>query len=1030
MKKHWFWEDWGLVARLMLAVGVAVVVGGLLQSTLLVIEGASDSSARLEREMKEMLSYLAPIVADQALTGDYAAIEQTLKKQVKRTEVEELWWTDTAGRTLRTKDISELAIAPSWFRAMVNIDITSDTSVDVEAGGVSYGKLHGKMLPAPAQNRLWKQFVKQLQIVIATLFLMLQFIWLIVRGNLSTLRGLANGANKFSQGDHAVRITAEGAPEVRLAAEAFNNMATNTETLLTSLSQSESKNRLLATIVEQSSEAIWTTDLDGVVTSWNAGAAAMFGYSASEAMGASRRIGTGTQAAEDERKLRLLKLEKFSYEMQENTKSGEPIDIQVSVAPLLGDTGQCIGKIAVARDITERNRSEEALRAARAAAESASQAKSGFLARMSHEIRTPMNGVLGMTELLLETELSSTQRKYAETVHRSGTNLLGIINDVLDFSKIEAGKLELEAVNFDLRRTVEDVVDMLAERAHSKGLELACQFPPDMRMLMVGDALRLGQVLTNLTGNAIKFTKEGSVLLSVSCIEEGTEKVKMRFDVKDTGQGIPLEAQARIFEEFSQADGSTTRKHGGSGLGLAISRQLVEMMNGTLHVESVPGAGATFWFTAEFMKQPEAEDINLNTLRMSTLIGVRALIVESSALTRGILRAQVSSWGMTTRIADSPESALGLLQHAVARGVPFDMVIVDIGFSGGDPLALARTIKSEPKIAKVKIVVLAPMGNHAAIAEALGAGVDTYLIKPVRQSALYDALVNVMSGKRTDAPRGIGSAAVGAQSRSGSVLLVEDNLVNQAVAMGMLSKLLDTPVTVANHGGEAIDAWSKGKFDLILMDCHMPEVDGYQATREIRKLEAASGKRVPIIAVTANAMAQDREDCFNAGMDDHLGKPFSRQQILEVLDRWLPRGSAAPTKTAAMAASPVAPPSSDGVIDHRMLDQLRDLQSKDDPDLLARVLKLYVGDSPKEMAKIAQAMTAGDATVIERAAHTLKSTSANVGAATMSKLCAEMQAAGRSGNFDAARELFPNLTAEHQRVQTALHTELAATSQS
>ncbi len=1023
MEKRWFWSDWGLVARLMLAVGVAVVAGGLLQSALLVIEGATDNNTRLQRDLEEVLNYLAPIVADQALTGDYAAIEQTLKKQVTRTEMQALWWTDTAGRTLRSQDVLDARVAPGWFCALIGIEVSADTSADVVAGGVSYGKLHGQMSPVHAQNRLWKQFVKQLQIVVATLFLMLQFIWLIVRGNLGTLRSLASGANRFSQGDHAVRIVAEGAPEVRKAAEAFNDMATNTETLLTSLSQSESKNRLLATIVEQSSEAIWTTNLDGAITSWNAGAAAMFGYSAGEAMGASRRIGTGNQATEDERRQRLLKLEKFSYEMQEHTKSGAPIDVQISVAPLLGETGGCIGKIAVARDITERNRSEEALRAARAAAESASQAKSGFLARMSHEIRTPMNGVLGMTELLLETELTSTQRKYAETVHRSGTNLLGIINDVLDFSKIEAGKLELESVNFDMRRTVEDVVDMLAERAHSKGLELACQFPPDMRLLMVGDALRLGQVLTNLTGNAIKFTQEGSVLVSVSCVAEGSEKVTMRFDVKDTGPGIPLEAQARIFDEFSQADGSTTRKHGGSGLGLAIARQLVEMMSGSLHVESVPGAGSTFWFTAEFLKQPEVEDINLNTLRMSTLIGVRSLIVESNALTRGILRAQVGSWGMTTRIADSQESALKLLQHALARGVPFDMMIVDMGFGGTDPLALARMVKSEPAIAKVKIVVLAPMGNHAAIAEALDAGIDTYLIKPVRQSALYDSLVNVMSGKRSDPPRG---AAALAPSRSGSVLLVEDNLVNQAVAMGMLNKLLDTPAVVANHGGEAIEAWSKGQFDLILMDCHMPEVDGYQATREIRKLEAAAGKkRVPIIAVTANAMAQDREECIGAGMDDHLGKPFSRQQILEVLDRWLPRaGGAKPAQPAATITQSL--PKGGDIIDRQVLEQLRELQSKDDPDLLARVLKLYVSDSPREMAKIADAMTAGDAKVIERAAHTLKSTSANVGANLMSRLCAELQAAGRSGNFDAARELFPNITAEHLRVQTALTAELAA----
>ena len=688
MKKRWyeFWADWGLVGRLMAAVGTAVVVGGFMQSALLLIEGASDNNARLEREMGEVLRYLAPVVADHALVGEYAAIEQVLKKQVTRSEVERLWWTDRGGRILNAEDKPAKGSAPAWFSMVVRIKAPAGTTIDVEAGGVSYGQLHGRMTPVHTEERLWRQFVKQLQIVAATLFLMLQFIWLIFRGNLGTLRNLATGANRFSQGDHAVRIVAEGAPEVRLAADAFNNMATNTETLLSSLSQSESKNRLLASIVEQSSEAIWTTDLNGIITSWNAGATAMFGDTASEAVGRTRQIGAAGQADDDERMQRLLKLEKFSYDTKANTKTGAQIDIQVAVAPLLGEDGKCVGKISVARDVTERNRSEEALRAARAAAESANHAKSAFLARMSHEIRTPMNGVLGMTELLLETELTSTQRKYAETVHRSGTNLLGIINDVLDFSKIEAGKLELERVDFDLRRTLEDVVDMLAERAHNKGLELACSIPAGIPIQVMGDPLRMGQILTNLTGNAIKFTKEGSVLIGVSCIDEGREQVTMRFDVKDTGPGISLEAQSRIFEEFSQADGSTTRQHGGSGLGLAISKQLVEMMNGSLHVESVPGAGATFWFTAVFTKRSKTEQAHPSSMPVGTLTGVRALIVESHVLSRGILHDQVSSWGTATRVAESPEHALVLLKQAVARGAPLDLAILDLGFAGGDPL--------------------------------------------------------------------------------------------------------------------------------------------------------------------------------------------------------------------------------------------------------------------------------------------------------------------------------------------------------
>ncbi len=481
-----FLKNLGLISRLMIAVGVAIVAGGGVQTVLLVAEGAAEHSARLLREQKETLLFLAPLVADQALVGDYAAITQLLKNQVKKGELDRFAWTDKDGKTLIAQDVPDRLDAPTWFARLALIEHV-EQNLDVTAGGVGYGKLSVWVTPVKAHNRLWLQFVKQLQIVAVTLFLMLQFIWLIFRGNLGTLRMLAEGANRFSQGDHAVRIEPEGAPEVGLAAEAFNNMANNIEGLIASLGKSESKNKLLATIVEQSSEAIWTKDLAGIITSWNSGAAAMFGYPPADAVGRALNVGESTAEEEEARMQRLMAGEKFSYDARAMTRSGTAIDIQVAVAPLLDQANQWIGSISVARDVTQHKRSEEALRLAREAAESANHAKSSFLARMSHEIRTPMNGVLGMTELLLETGLTSAQRKYAETVQRSGQNLLGIINDLLDFSKIEAGKLELENVDMDLRRTLEDVVDLLAERAHAKGLELACSIPATLATHVKGD---------------------------------------------------------------------------------------------------------------------------------------------------------------------------------------------------------------------------------------------------------------------------------------------------------------------------------------------------------------------------------------------------------------------------------------------------------------------------------------------------------------------------------------------------------------
>jgi len=1008
-----FWKSWGLISRLMFAVGVAIIAGGGVQTALLVAEGAAEHSARLAREQKETLAFLAPLVADQALVGDYEAINQLLRNQVKKGEVDRFEWTDKEGKTIIAQDLPDKLDAPNWFARLSNIE-HFEQSLDVTAGGVGYGKLSAWMTPVKAQNRLWAQFVKQLQIVAVTLFLMLQFIWLIFRGNLGTLRMLAEGANRFSQGDHAVRIQPEGAPEVGLAAEAFNNMANNIESLISSLAKSESKNKLLATIVEQSSEAIWTRDLAGAITSWNAGAAAMFGYTPAEAMGRAMQVGESTTEEEEARMQRLVAGDKFAYDTRAVTRSGMVIDIQVAVAPLLDDSNQCIGSIAVARDVTQHKRSEEALRLAREAAEMANHAKSSFLARMSHEIRTPMNGVLGMTELLLETGLTQTQRKYAETVQRSGQNLLGIINDLLDFSKIEAGKLELEKVEMDVRRTLEDVVDLLAERAHAKGLELACSIPPELTTDVRGDPLRLGQVLTNLVGNAIKFTEAGSVVIRVGLLEETAEKIGLRFEVRDTGVGISAEAQARIFEEFSQADGSTTRKHGGSGLGLAIAKQLVEMMGGEIHVESTLGKGSTFWFTCSFEKQEAHAQAP-----MGMLTGARALIVESSELHRGILQAQMSNWGMSNRSAASSQQALELLSEAALRGAPYDIAIIDVALPGADALELARAIRTRPELGRVRLVMLTR--RQADLKSAREAGVDACLAKPVRQTVLYECLVNVMAGQAqgaapAPAPREPANT-VPAEGR-GRILLVEDNLINQQVALGML-QIQGYGVTVVNNGREALEAHEQDDFDLILMDCHMPEMDGYEATREIRGREQQSGQRVPIVALTANAMAQDREACLAAGMDDHLAKPFSMLALQEMLERWMPQAAPAGARPA-----PVREPARPGeALDREVLEQLGKVQTNGKPELLARVINVYLVESPKLMKKLRQAVEAADGAGIASFAHSLKSSSANVGARALSGYFTEMESLARRADVRQACELFGRVEGEHRKVQTALAAE-------
>jgi two-component system, sensor histidine kinase and response regulator len=1024
-----FWSQWGLVPRLMFAVGLAIIVGGSVQTFLFVADGATEHSSRLKRELSETLSFLAPLVADQALVGDYAAIEQLLKTQVTKSEMDRFEWADNQDRKTVAQDVPDKLNAPRWFTVFASIEVASET-LPVTAGGVGYGTLTGKIAPIKTQNRLWLQFVKQIQILAVTLFLMLQFIWLIFRGNLGTLRMLAEGANRFSQGDHAVRIPAEGSAEVRVAAEAFNNMANNTETLLESLSASESKNKLLATIVEQSSEAIWTEDVAGLVTSWNAGAVAMFGHSQSAVVGNVLKVDESSSTVVAGRMKRLAAGDRFSYDAKAMTQSGNRIDTQVAVAPLLNENNEFIGTISVARDVTQSKRAEEALRVARVAAESANHAKSSFLARMSHEIRTPMNGVLGMTELLLETGLSSVQRKYAETVQSSGKNLLAIINDVLDFSKIEAGKLELEKVDMDVRRSLEDIVDLLAERAHAKGLELACRIPADLNTRVKGDPLRLGQILTNLAGNAIKFTHTGAVVISVSSVVQTDSTSTLRFEVTDTGVGISEEAQTRVFEEFSQADGSTTRKHGGSGLGLAISRQLVEMMGGHIQLKSTLGEGSTFWFECKFDKQSGVALQTEQEVPLGALTGLRTLIIESSAISRGVLYSLVCNWGMNVRVAETAEHGLELLTQAAARGAPFDLAVIDLGHAGKDSLDLARSIKHKATIAPIRLVMLTPVGNHALLKDVREVGIDACLVKPVRQSDLYESLVQVMLGVQAPAVKvvSIPDEAVGAPlaGSRGKILLVEDNLVNQAVAIGMLNRLQGYEVIIAQNGIEALAALEANNgraFDVVLMDCHMPELDGFETTIEIRKREQVlNRKRIPIIALTANAMEQDREECLNAGMDDHLAKPLSRQQLKDKLDIWLP--TLASYQADSRGSVSVVPAKDIDVLDRQVLSQLRELENADDPHLLSRVLKLYLDESPRLLEKLKQAVLQKDMRETELTAHTLKSSSANIGATVLAGLCAEIHSAVRVLDVKRTGQIFSELEIAFRHVQAALTAEI------
>ncbi len=695
-----------------------------------------------------------------------------------------------------------------------------------------------------------------------------------------------------------------------------------------------------------------------------------------------------------------------TYEFRGLRRDGSTIDVEVSAA---GTTfGGKPVSLAFLNDITARKRAEEALRKARAAADAASRAKSEFLANMSHEIRTPMNAIIGMTDLALMTELTPEQRGYLESVKLSADSLLGLLNDILDFSKIEAGRLKLEEIEFALDELLDSTLKTLAIRAHEKGLELAGHLDPQVPRLIVGDPHRLRQILVNLVGNAIKFTERGEVVLQVVEESRDHEGLVLHFSVHDTGIGIPPEKLERIFRRFRQADGSTTRRFGGTGLGTTISKQLVEMMGGRIWAESTPGQGSVFHFTIRTKQSSAGRDPSPSL--PSPVEGCRVLIVDDNATNRFILEENVSSWGMVPLTVESGPRALDQLQRAQREHRPFDLMITDIQMPDMDGHELARRVHQMPAWRQLPVIFLSSLGQQFSRHEAH----SLYLEKPVSRNKLREAIWHQLGQARARkdnaAPPAPPPAAPGGQGLD--ILLVEDNLINQKLAVSLLEKR-GHRVQVAENGRKALAAWASRSFDLILMDVQMPEMDGLEATRRIRQRENQGGGHVPIVAMTAHAMKDDRDRCLEAGMDQVITKPISPHTLYAAVEAaaGLPHRQADP------------PPDSSG--DENLDPEALLAQFSHDTQFLAEMVGVLVQETPQRLRRMLQALQAGDAHALGHEAHAFKGVLSNFSQGPAFEQAKALEDCARAGDLEGCRDILSSLRRQVESLNRKLQ-ELVA----